>query len=101
MDVTGTLGIARTLLYKGQVSEPLYTVDEERNVLEGIKDTEPSFFNEYKYKLENIYDKFYTKRGHQIAKERQQSAELFYHHMLKDVKDCYSNGIIDLAANLD
>ena len=28
LDVTGALGIARTLLYKGTVTEPLYLLDE-------------------------------------------------------------------------
>lgn len=100
LDVTGTLGIARTLLYKGQMSEPLYSLDEEGNVSDGLKDTEPSFFQEYKYKLENIYGKFYTRRGNEIAKERQQSAVSFYNSMLKEVSDCYAKGKNDLAANL-
>lgn len=62
LDVTGTLGIARTLLYKGQMSEPLYSLDDKGNVSDGSNDTEVSFFQEYKYKLENIYSKFYTRR---------------------------------------
>lgn len=50
----------------------------------------------YKYKLEKLYDKFYTNRGTQIAKERQRSAIEFYTSMLKEVKDCYSGGISEL-----
>ena len=36
----------------------------------GNLDGEVYFFQEYKKKLENIYDKFYTKRGQEIAKKR-------------------------------
>jgi uncharacterized protein len=92
LDVTGTLGIARTLVYKGIVSDPLYSVDHEGNILDGSNDTEASFFQEYKYKLENVYDKFYTIRGCEIASERKQSAVDFYDEMLKEVKNCYDNG---------
>lgn len=97
LDVTGTLGIARTLLYKGQVSEPLYSVGENNSILDGTNDTNPSFFQEYKYKLEKLYDKFYTNRGCQIAKERQESAMMFYKSMLKEVKSCYSIGLDELS----
>lgn len=41
LDVTGAIGIARTLFYKGQVSEPLYNVDEEGRVQDGTVDTSP------------------------------------------------------------
>lgn len=97
LDATGTLGIARTLFYKAQVSEPLYSVDENRCVLNGENDKLPSFFQEYKYKLEKLYDKFYTYRGMQIAKERQSSAIEFYTSMLKEVQDCYIKGTSELA----
>ena len=53
LDVTGAMGIARTLLYKGKVSEPLYSLLPDGTVSTGEDDTEPSFFQEYKYKLES------------------------------------------------
>jgi uncharacterized protein len=101
LDVTGTIGIARTLVYKGIVSDPLYSVDKNGFVLDGSKDTEATFFQEYKFKLENIYDKFYTIRGSQIAYERKQSAVTFYNSMLKEIKDCYENGKSQLFTVLD
>jgi uncharacterized protein len=101
VDVTGTLGIARTFVYKGKVSDPLYSVDEHGNVLDGSEDTSPSFFQEYKYKLESLYDKFYTARGSEIAKERRQSAIQFYENMLREVRECYTNGKGQLSAVLE
>lgn len=96
LDVAGTIGIARTLLYKGIISEPIYSLDINGNVLDGTKDEQPSFFQEYKYKLEKIYDKFYTQRGMQIASERKSSAVSFYNSMLQEVRACYTYGIHEL-----
>lgn len=97
LDAAGTLGIARTLLYIGIVSAPLYSLDTQGNVLDGTKDDQPSFFQEYKYKLEKIYDRFYTQRGIQIAKERESSAVSFYNNMLHEVRSCYTYGIQELS----
>ena len=60
LDVAGAMGIARTLLYKGIVSEPLYSLLPNGEVSTGENDITPSFFQEYKYKLENLYSNFYT-----------------------------------------
>lgn len=92
IDATGTLGIARTLLYKGKVGEPLYSLNADGLVLDGSNDAEPSFFQEYKYKLEGVYDRFFTVRGQEIALKRQQSAVAFYENMLREVQDSYENG---------
>ena len=46
LDVAGAIGIARTLLYKGIVSEPLYSVLPDGTVSAGENDTAPAFFQE-------------------------------------------------------
>ncbi len=92
VDVTGAVGIARTLVYKGQVAEPLYTVLPDGQVSDGTGDVPPSFFQEYKYKLEGLYDKFYTKRGAEIAGQRRQAAVDFYNGMLREVSGTCENG---------
>lgn len=92
IDATGTLGIARTIFYKGQVSEPLYTLTPDGQVSDGSDDTIPSFFQEYKYKLEGLYNKFYTNRASEIAAERQASARAFYDNMLREVQSSYKVG---------
>lgn len=67
LDVTGAIGIARTLLYKGHLSEPLYSLLPDGTISDGTafygRDREPSFFQEYKRKLEKVYSHFYTKEG--------------------------------------
>lgn len=92
IDVTGTLGIARTIFYKGHVGQPLYSLIEDGSVSDGTGDLQHSFFQEYKYKMENLYTRFYTKRGEQIAMQRQGSAKSFYESMLKEVRDTYEMG---------
>ena len=92
LDAVGTLGIARTLQYQGAVGEPLYSVDAQGSVSGGANDARPSFFREYKFKLETLYDRFYTDRAREIASGRRRSAEVFYNGMLWEVRACYENG---------
>lgn len=44
IDATGTLGIARTIFYKGKVGEPLYSISKTGEVSDGSNDMSPSFF---------------------------------------------------------
>lgn len=89
LDVTGAIGIARTLVYKGRMEETLYSLDENGQVSNGEGDTIPSFFQEYKYKLENIYDHFYTAKGGELARERQMAAAAFYESVLQEARYSY------------
>lgn len=59
----------------------------------GRNDTTPSFFQEYKYKLENIYTNFYTEKAAAIAKERQRISTEFYNSLYQEVNSSYQNGI--------
>ena len=92
LDATGAMGVARTLLYQGIVGDPLYTHLPNGSVSDGTQDVQPSFFREYKFKLEKLYDRFYTKRAAEIAKERQTAAESFYRSLLKEAEFGYSIG---------
>ena len=96
LDATGTMGIARTLIYKGTVSEPIYTLLPDGSVSSGENDTTPSFFQEYKYKLEKVYPNFYTEEAKMIARERQDSAIAFYDSLYGEVKASYENGVDEL-----
>lgn len=92
LDATGTMGIARTLMYKGIVSEPLYSLLPDGMVSDGENDTTPSFFQEYKYKLEKIYSNFYTAKGTEVARERQQAAIDFYNSLYQEISEAYKSG---------
>lgn len=92
LDVTGTIGIARTLFYRGQVGDPLYSMNADGTVSDGANDVVPSFFREYKFKLENVYEKFFTKRGKELALQRQKAAVDFYNSLLAEVSSEYKKG---------
>lgn len=92
LDAAGAIGIARTLVYKGQTAEPLYSVDPDGSPLDGTNDTAPSFFREYQFKLKNIYDCFYTATGAMLAKERQAAAVCFYQAMRREILSSYEGG---------
>lgn len=100
LDVTGAMGIARTLLYKGKVSEPLYSLLPDGTVSTGEDDAEPSFFQEYKYKLEGLYSKFFTKKAEEMAKKREMVAVAFYNELYNEVKVSYQNGKEELEKRL-
>ena len=85
LDVCGAIGIARTLMYSGAHDRPLYTTDPDGNIRDGKADTEDSFCREYRFKLEGMYDRFLTRRGAELAKERQRAAVDFYNDLLSEV----------------
>jgi len=97
LDVTGAVGIARTLQYQGTLSRPLYSLLPDGTVSDGAQDTEPSFFQEYKYKLEKLYDRFYTKKGAQLAQARRAAAEAYYESLYKEINASYCQGPKTLA----
>ena len=100
LDATGTMGIARTLIYKGIVSEPIYTLLPDGSVSNGENDVKPSFFQEYKYKLEKVYSNFYTTEAKMIAKDRQASAIAFYNSLYEEIKSSYESGQEELGMML-
>lgn len=85
LDVTGALGVARTLMYKGTVTEPLYTVLPDGSISDGTDTDAPSFFREYKFKLEKLYDRFYTAKGAELAAQRRTVAASFYESLYREV----------------
>jgi len=89
LDVCGAVGIARTLLYKSHVVEPLYSFTESGKISDGTNEAGKSFMQEYKFKLEGIYDKFYTARGFELAVKRKSAAKDFYDSLLAEVRECY------------
>lgn len=93
LDVTGVIGVARTLAYKSEVGDPLYSLGGDRLPTNGDGDDKPSFFQEYHYKLKKLYNRFYTKRGACLAAERERAARDFYENLLFEVRSAYGNGL--------
>ena len=92
IDVTGAMGVARTLVYKGGVGDPLYSLDADGLPSSGENEKTPSFFQEYHFKLKNLYDRFYTQRGREVAEKRRAAAKAFYDSLYAEVNDAYVQG---------
>lgn len=92
LDAAGAVGVARTLMYKGTVGEPLYNVHSDGSVSDGESDKLPSFFQEYRFKLQKIYDGFYTERGKRLALQRKIAAEDFYRSLCREVNVSNNSG---------
>jgi len=94
LEACGAIGIARTLIYEGQVSEPLYIMDKDNKIItEGGGADISSFFQEYNFKLKRIYDKFFTNRAKEIAARRRQAAIDFYNSLYTEISQNYNNGV--------
>lgn len=100
LEAAGAIGIARTLIYKGIVSDPLYSLLPDGTISNGENDTTPSFFQEYKYKLEKIYSNFHTARGEELARKRQAAAVSFYNDLFREVNSLYQSGRDELGRQL-
>jgi uncharacterized protein len=92
LDVIGSLGIARTLLYNGATARPLYSVDSCGHVVDGHKDTNESFFSEFNVKLNNVHTRLFTDHAKKIATERIAAATAFYDNLYSTVKQQHETG---------
>lgn len=92
LDVTGAIGVARTLMYMATVEEPLYAKLPDGRISDGTDEGAFSFFREYKFKLEKLYDRFYTARGAELAQSRRKIAADFYENLYREVNIGYTAG---------
>ena len=92
LDATGAIGIARTLAYEAEVGKPLYVKRPDGSICDGVGTDTPSFFHEYKFKLEKLYDRFYTEKGRQMAESRRGIAADFYAALYREVNTGYTEG---------
>lgn len=95
LDVTGVLGVARTLEYQGALGLPLYTLLSDGTVSDGSADQHETFFQEYRRKLETIYDRFLTIRGRELASARREAAAVFYDALLREVRSSRDLSALD------
>lgn len=100
LDAAGAVGIARTLVYKGALGEPLYNVLPDGSISDGSTDTAQSFFREYRTKLEKIYSGFYTQRGRLLAEARRTAAVSFYDSLYSEVTSPRKRGREELESLL-
>lgn len=92
LDSAGAFGVARTLVFRGERAEPLYTRAADGSVSDGTGDRQISFFREYKRELERIYGELYTARGAALAEARRATAEGFYRALLREARETDETG---------
>lgn len=102
LDVTGAIGVGRTLQYNGALGEPLYTTAADGRILDGSGDGEPdSFLREYRFKLARVYDRFLTPTGAKLAAGRRAAADAFYRAIMEEVTGLMDDGRQALADALE
>lgn len=98
LDVTGALGIARSLIYKGQVGEPLYTINKDFRIHNELSEDMPeSFIKEYHFKLSKLYKQFYTPEATAIAHKRKKIADWFYRELIDEIEICGLEEHLDIG----
>ena len=101
LDATGSMGIARTLLYCGQTGEPIYVLDDEGPLIADGDGSETNcFVQEFDWKLRHIYDKFLTARGHELAQKRRTVAIHFADELKREIESYHDHGASILGAAL-
>lgn len=93
LDISGAIGIARTLQFGGKINEPLYLVDTNGTIIDGCKQKGISFFYIVNNKLLKLESKLYTKRAKEICKDRRKICFEFYESMFKEVTNLHNKGI--------
>ncbi|MCT4618843.1 MAG: HD domain-containing protein [Marinisporobacter sp.] len=91
LDLTGTVGVARAILFGGQIKEPLYLVGEDRLPTKGLPSEGASLFREYNRKLNKLFLKLYTEKAKEIGREQQKTMDLYFVNLFKEVNRNYSN----------
>jgi uncharacterized protein len=91
LDVIGCLGIARTLMYKGNVGENIYTIKNGEICFGEKKEDEESFCKEYNNKLKLLYSKFYTEEAKEIGKRQEEKAKAFYDNLVNQIMEAYNS----------
>lgn len=103
LDVTGAIGMARTLFYAAHAGQPLYSLLPDGSVSDGTAEETPgchSVLREYKVKLEKIYHCFLTKKGAEMARQRQAAAVSVYENILREAQAANQRGRAALREHL-
>ena len=91
LDLTGTVGVARAILFGGQIEEPLYLVGEDNLPTKGLPTEDASLFREYNRKLNKLFLKLNTEKAIEIGKQQQKTMDLYFKKLFEEVNRNYSN----------
>jgi len=96
LDVTGAVGIVRYIAHSAIVSQPLYSVCSNGQVLPGNDNEEPSFFKAYNDDLMKTKDRLYTEKAKEIAEGRKQACVDIYNSLYGEVGKVNRDGLSNL-----
>lgn len=87
LDVIGAIGIARTIGYAVQASEPIYSRPSEQFLATGAlaEGEHHSVFHEYLFKLRNVHTTLYTETGRKLALGRHAFLDMFFQQLEEEV----------------
>lgn len=101
LDVTGAVGVARTLMYNGALNEPMYATGPDGRLSDGAEGEPDSFLREYRFKLEKVYDRFLTAPGRELAQQRRAAAQAFVDALLTEMRGPETAGLAALESLLE
>lgn len=92
LDLIGNVGVARAVLFGGQINEPLYLVDENGMPTKGLANEPASLFREYHRKLCCLSDKLYTTQAQKIAHDQQKTMNEYFEQLISEINQNYRIG---------
>lgn len=92
LDLIGNVGVARAILFGGQIDEPLYLLDENGMPTNGLAEEPSSLFREYHRKLQFLSENLYTAQAKQIAKTQQEKMNIYFENLILEVNQNYIKG---------
>lgn len=101
LDLTGTIGTARAILFGGQIEEPLYLLGADGKPTKGAPDENASLFREYNRKLSALHTKFHTQKAREIAVRHQKSMDSYFQNLMVEVKANHEEGNTILRGYLE
>lgn len=101
LDVCGAVGIARTLLYEGNLGQPLYFRKPSGSICDADGQTQPCFLREYHRKLRHISSRLFTARAKELARQREEFARQYYQQLLSEIQEPYQAGSARLQERLE
>ncbi len=91
LDLTGTMGIVRSLQFGARFSEPVYLLGEDNMPVDAKTDKNHSLMRVYYKKLKKIEKKLYLDYSRKIAKKQKKSTNCFFKSMGKEMYDNHIN----------
>jgi uncharacterized protein len=95
IDLTGSIGIARAMMFQRDTEEPLYILEDnsDDDVLL-FDNSPPSFINTYNRIIKDIHKKLYTEKGKQIILDFVDRAEAYYSDLVTEVSNIHKKSAI-------